>query len=177
MKAIFLVITTILTISQTQANDLACWVFDNEEGNYAASNWPESSGFKPRSNKHFFTHETVRGTCRDGYAFEMEAFGPGLSFNFDEAIIISCPFVTNFRGTYGGVKTHFSFIGGVDLATYVGPGVCFVVGAIFGGGFGVSAGVLKIVHKDDVPPVTLKADSNFDESKSTEIPEERKVGQ
>lgn len=176
MRIYFLVLLGITITTLSYGNDLVCSVKDNERRDNVY-NWPESLPNKDLTNKHFFTYETVRGDCHDGYAFEIEAYGPGLAFTFDELIYISCPFVTNFRGTYGGIKAHFSFIGGFDMAAYAGPGVCFITGLTLSFGFGASAGVLKIVHRyDNFTPKVEPKTPTIDEKPghSDEVPEERK---
>jgi hypothetical protein len=118
---------------------------------------------------HVVAYDIARGDCRGGYTFEMEGFGPGLSIKYGETFLVSCPFVNNFRGTYGGLRVHATLMLGVQAATFVGPGVCFVYGFNAGIGGGASLGVLRIRHKTDVQETPTA------ETKANEIPEERKA--
>lgn len=119
---------------------------------------------------HVIAYDLVRGDCDGGYSFEMEGFGPGLAALFGETFKVSCPFVKDFRGTYAGLRVHATALLGVQAATYVGTGVCFVYGFNGGIGGGASLGLLTIRHRNDV----LSSSSSKNAKKNFEIPEETK---
>jgi hypothetical protein len=169
MKTINFSILLLLISSNAWSDNLFCEA--HFYGNRPITN-ATSSMKKPHEGRHVLTYEILRGDCDDGYAFEVEGYGPGLSYHA-ENLVISCPFVTNFRGSYAGLKVHAGLVVGFDTATFVGPGVCFILGIGPSFGAGASIGLLRIKHKNDVEE--LQPDSSRFEERNLEIPEERKA--
>jgi hypothetical protein len=142
VKILSVVIGSLILFGGTaKAGTLTCTNVESSRHLHNHAGW---SG----ANHQILFAESLRGDCDNDYAFEIS--GVGLGLRVGSAIIsITCPFVENFSGTYGGVKFGGGALFSLQGGMYVGYGACFVGGIEFGIGAGASLGTLVIVNSRD----------------------------